>query len=123
MIRISAAVLALALSNFEVRSSNFDAPTGQKASAELARDLDAILASSTFARTLTAVRVEALNTGDVLYSVNADKLVVPASNLKLLTLAVAAWMRYVGGTDLDGALHSALELQGRSDGAPSPWCS
>ena len=90
MIRISAAVLALALSNFDVRSSNVDAPTGRQASAELTRDLNAILASSTFARTLTAVRVESLRTGEVLYSANADKLVVPASNLKLLTLAVAA---------------------------------
>jgi len=36
------------------------------------------------------VRVESLADGRVIYTRNADKLVVPASNMKLLTMAVAA---------------------------------
>jgi D-alanyl-D-alanine carboxypeptidase/D-alanyl-D-alanine-endopeptidase (penicillin-binding protein 4) len=75
-------------------------PTAARASAALAAasdarqdlvaDLDALFDAPVFARALVGVRVDSLGTGDTLYRRNADKLVVPASNLKLFTLAVAA---------------------------------
>jgi D-alanyl-D-alanine carboxypeptidase/D-alanyl-D-alanine-endopeptidase (penicillin-binding protein 4) len=57
---------------------------------DLRADLDAILTAPVLARALVAVRVDSLTTGATLYQRNSDKLVVPASNLKLFTLAVAA---------------------------------
>jgi D-alanyl-D-alanine carboxypeptidase/D-alanyl-D-alanine-endopeptidase (penicillin-binding protein 4) len=57
---------------------------------DLGADLDAVFDSDVFARALVGVRVDSLRTGETLYRKNADKLVVPASNQKLLTLAVAA---------------------------------
>jgi D-alanyl-D-alanine carboxypeptidase/D-alanyl-D-alanine-endopeptidase (penicillin-binding protein 4) len=52
--------------------------------------LDAIFNDPLFTRALFSVRVESLADGRVLYTRNADKLVVPASNMKLLTMSVAA---------------------------------
>jgi len=51
--------------------------------------LDEIFASPVLARALIGVRIESLRDG-LLYEKNGGKLVVPASNMKLLTLAVAA---------------------------------
>lgn len=56
----------------------------------LRAELDPIFDAPIFARALIGVRIESLRTGDVLYERNAGKLVVPASNMKLLTLSVAA---------------------------------
>ena len=56
----------------------------------LTRELDAIFDAPIFARALVGVRVESLRTGELIYARNSGKLVVPASNMKLLTLAVAA---------------------------------
>jgi len=52
--------------------------------------LDAIFNDPLFARATFGVRVESLADGRVLYTRNSEKLVVPASNMKLLTMAVAA---------------------------------
>jgi len=57
---------------------------------DLARDLDTILDTPALSRALVAVRVDSLRSGATLYRRNSDKLVVPASNMKLFTLAVAA---------------------------------
>jgi len=57
---------------------------------DLSQDLDALLDSPILARALVGARVDSLRTGDTLYQRNSHKLVVPASNLKLFTLAVAA---------------------------------
>jgi D-alanyl-D-alanine carboxypeptidase/D-alanyl-D-alanine-endopeptidase (penicillin-binding protein 4) len=56
----------------------------------LARDIDGLLDTPALARALVAVRIDSLRTGETLYRRNAGKLVVPASNMKLLTLAAAA---------------------------------
>ena len=56
----------------------------------LTKDLEAILANGAVARALVGVRIESLRTGEVLFQRNNDKLVVPASNMKLLTMSVAA---------------------------------
>lgn len=42
------------------------------------------------ARALVGVRVESLRTGELLYARNSNKLVMPASNMKLLTMSTAA---------------------------------
>lgn len=56
----------------------------------LTRDLDAILDDPVIARALAGVRIESLRSGELLYQRNSNKLVVPASNMKLLTMAAAA---------------------------------
>jgi D-alanyl-D-alanine carboxypeptidase/D-alanyl-D-alanine-endopeptidase (penicillin-binding protein 4) len=55
----------------------------------LTRALDEIFAAPALERALIGVRIESLRDG-LLYEKNGGKLVVPASNMKLLTLAVAA---------------------------------
>ena len=69
---------------------NAQTPAPGAAPSALVADLDAILASPVVARALLGVKIESLRTGEVLYSRNSDKLVVPASNMKLLTMSVAA---------------------------------
>jgi hypothetical protein len=56
----------------------------------LADDLDRIFADPLLARALMGVRVESLRTGQILYQRDSGKLVVPASNMKIVTMAVAA---------------------------------
>jgi D-alanyl-D-alanine carboxypeptidase/D-alanyl-D-alanine-endopeptidase (penicillin-binding protein 4) len=62
---------------------------GSKDPASIAKDLDEIFAAPALARALVGVRIESLRDG-LIYEKNGGKLVVPASNMKLLTLAVAA---------------------------------
>lgn len=52
--------------------------------------LDAIFSDPVFARALVGVRVESLSTGEVIYARDSERHVVPASNMKLVTLAAAA---------------------------------
>jgi D-alanyl-D-alanine carboxypeptidase/D-alanyl-D-alanine-endopeptidase (penicillin-binding protein 4) len=56
----------------------------------LSADLDRIFDDPILARALVGARIESLTTGDVLYDRNGGRRVVPASNMKLVTLAVAA---------------------------------
>jgi D-alanyl-D-alanine carboxypeptidase/D-alanyl-D-alanine-endopeptidase (penicillin-binding protein 4) len=104
-------------------------PTAQSPSAatqdQLTRDLDAIFDAPVLARALVGVRIESLRTGRVLYTRNANKLVVPASNMKLFTMAVAAeklgWdYRFetrleAAGTLEDGSLEGDLIVTGSGD--------
>src|SRR3954470_1293223 len=63
------------------------------ASASLRRlyhDVDEILSTPTLERGYWGVLVKSLATGDTLYALNARKLMMPASTLKLVTLAAAA---------------------------------
>jgi D-alanyl-D-alanine carboxypeptidase/D-alanyl-D-alanine-endopeptidase (penicillin-binding protein 4) len=66
------------------------ATSSQPARPALAIDLDAIFDSPALARALVAVRVDSLGTGRTLYARNAGTLVIPASNMKIVTTAVAA---------------------------------
>jgi len=56
----------------------------------LGQSIDAILADPGLARGYWGVVVRSLKTGDVLYDVNGAKLMLPASNMKIVTLAAAA---------------------------------
>lgn len=87
--------------------------------------LDAIFNDPLFARALFAVRVESVSDGRVLYTRNSEKLVVPASNMKLLTMSVAAeklgWdfkfetTLQALGTIADGTLTGDLLVTGGGD--------
>ena len=90
-----------------------------------AAELDAIFNDARFARALWGVRIESLADGRVIYTRNSDKLVVPASNMKLLTMATTAerlgWdYRYTTTLDAigrveDGTLHGDLIVTGSGD--------
>jgi len=56
----------------------------------LVHDLDEILAAPALERGYWGVLVRSLPTGEVLYARNARKLMMPASNMKIVTLAAAA---------------------------------
>ena len=57
--------------------------------ATLAADVDRLFDSPVLSRALVGARVESLSDGRVIYERNADRLVMPASNMKILTVAAA----------------------------------
>jgi D-alanyl-D-alanine carboxypeptidase/D-alanyl-D-alanine-endopeptidase (penicillin-binding protein 4) len=61
-----------------------------RAARALANDLDHIFTAPLMEHGLWGVEVKSLETGEVVYSLNPRKLVMPASNMKILTLAAAA---------------------------------
>ena len=67
-----------------------DKPPATPGPIERREALDAIFNDPLFARATFGVRVESIADGRVLYTRNSEKLVVPASNMKLLTMAAAA---------------------------------
>jgi len=88
-------------------------------------ELDALFNDARFARALWGVRIESLRDGRVVYARNSDKLVVPASNMKLFTMAATAqrlgWdftfetRLEAHGTVVDGTLHGDLIVVGGGD--------
>ena len=66
------------------------APPAAPALSALQHDIDAILAAPALERGYWGVLVKSLRTGETLYSRNAQKLMMPASNMKIVTLAAAA---------------------------------
>jgi D-alanyl-D-alanine carboxypeptidase/D-alanyl-D-alanine-endopeptidase (penicillin-binding protein 4) len=56
----------------------------------LRHELAAVFNAPIFAHATWAVVIESLATGEVLYELNRAKLVMPASNMKIVTMAVAA---------------------------------
>jgi D-alanyl-D-alanine carboxypeptidase/D-alanyl-D-alanine-endopeptidase (penicillin-binding protein 4) len=92
----------------------------------LRSDLEKLLADPVLDRASWAVLVQSLDTGEVLYSFNALKLMMPASNMKILTLATATerlgWdyqfethVLATGDVDHDGLLHGDLIIRGSGD--------
>jgi D-alanyl-D-alanine carboxypeptidase/D-alanyl-D-alanine-endopeptidase (penicillin-binding protein 4) len=57
---------------------------------DLQRDIDAILGDPALERGFWGVLIKSLKTGETLFSLNARKLMMPASNMKIITLAAAA---------------------------------
>jgi D-alanyl-D-alanine carboxypeptidase/D-alanyl-D-alanine-endopeptidase (penicillin-binding protein 4) len=104
-------------------------PASGKASAEALRDLQSQLATvfnaPVMAHAAWGVHVRSLDRGDVLFAHNAGKLMMPASNMKILTLAAAAerlgWdHRFTTtieaeGPIEDGVLHGDLVVAGGGD--------
>jgi D-alanyl-D-alanine carboxypeptidase/D-alanyl-D-alanine-endopeptidase (penicillin-binding protein 4) len=60
------------------------------AAARLAGELREIFAAPTLQTSIVSALVQSLDSGEVLYSANPDMLVVPASNMKIVTMAVGA---------------------------------
>src|SRR3954451_18304449 len=86
--------------------------------AALHHDIDAVLANPALAHSYWGVLVKSLESDETLYALNAGKLMMPASNMKIVTLAAAAeklgWdFRYettvaAAGTIDNGTLHGDL---------------
>jgi D-alanyl-D-alanine carboxypeptidase/D-alanyl-D-alanine-endopeptidase (penicillin-binding protein 4) len=92
---------------------------------QLQRDLNAILAADPLARGHWGVVVRSLKSGETLYAINSHKLMMPASALKVVTLAAAAerlgWdfsyetaIRAVGTVE-SGVLNGDLLVVGSGD--------
>lgn len=56
----------------------------------LQHDIDALLAAPALGHSYWGVLVKSLKTGDALYTLNTRKLMMPASNMKIVTLAASA---------------------------------
>ena len=61
-----------------------------KATLDLHRDLSAVFDAPIMRHAQWGVMVRSLDSGELLYQHNADKLMMPASNMKIVTLAAAA---------------------------------
>ncbi len=100
------------------------------AAARLRHDLDVLLTGGPAARVLWGVRVLALDeagrAGAVLYERNPEQLLMPASNMKILTLAAAAerlgWdyqfpttLRTTSRLEADGTIRGDLVIVGSGD--------
>src|SRR5205807_3235644 len=92
----------------------------------LAPRINTVLSDADLARGFWGIEVVSLNTGQVLYSQNADKLFIPASNTKLFTTAEAlaligpnykfhTTIETTGTLDQHGRLSGDLILVGRGD--------
>jgi D-alanyl-D-alanine carboxypeptidase/D-alanyl-D-alanine-endopeptidase (penicillin-binding protein 4) len=112
-------------------------PTRGQESDRLRRDLDQLFDDPVLARALVAARIDSLGprgseAGPThpIYARNADRLVVPASNMKLLTIAATAgalgWdYRYetrleAAGTITDGTLLGDVVVIGSGDPSIGP---
>ena len=124
-----AAVLALALTVAAcapARNGVADRPlhAGPAQTSALAADLDALFDAPPFDTAVWSVRIETLD-GTVLFERNPRTLVMPASNMKIVTLAAAAetlgWdYRFettlaAEGEVRDGVLHGDLRVIGGGD--------
>ncbi len=96
------------------------------ARADLKGDIDRLLQSPALAHSITGILVVSLKDGRTLYERDADIMLIPASNQKLLTSAAAlhrlgADYRYItrlwasGEVDAQGVLHGDMILQGSGD--------
>jgi D-alanyl-D-alanine carboxypeptidase/D-alanyl-D-alanine-endopeptidase (penicillin-binding protein 4) len=100
-------------------------PAAGQADAALTAALDQIVAHPRFADAMLAVDVRDVATGANVYSLQANKRVVPASTMKLLTTAAAleilgtdfrfATTVSAGGSRDDGTLRGDLYLKGHGD--------
>lgn len=94
-------------------------------STSLSSELDTIFSDPVLSRGLISARIDSLRTGETIYSKNADKLVMPASNMKILSMTVAAeklgWnFTYetrleAAGTVTNGVLNGDLVVVGGGD--------
>src|SRR5437660_7975289 len=92
----------------------------------LAPRINTVLSDADLARGFWGIEVVSLNTGEVLYTQNADKLFIPASNTKLFTTATAlaligpnyrfrTTVESSANIDVNGRLNGNLVLVGRGD--------
>jgi D-alanyl-D-alanine carboxypeptidase/D-alanyl-D-alanine-endopeptidase (penicillin-binding protein 4) len=102
------------------------APQSPGALPALQAQLDALLSQARFAQAQWGLQVVSLDSGDILFQRNADKLLKPASNAKLYTTALALdrfgpdfrlktsfYAHAIPGSD--GIIHGDLLVYGRGD--------
>jgi D-alanyl-D-alanine carboxypeptidase/D-alanyl-D-alanine-endopeptidase (penicillin-binding protein 4) len=121
---IGVAFLTAALSACAAPKAAPATPT-PPALSSLQRDIDAVLASPALEHGYWSVLVRSLRTGDTLYALNPRKLMLPASNMKTVTLAAAAerlgWTftytteLYAAGAIDAGVLNGDLVVVGSGD--------
>lgn len=90
--RIAVVCRLLALASVAGCAAGGGAPAGPgpaSPAAALRAELDAIFADPVFQNAHWGVIVQSVETGEILYRHNAEKLFMPASNMKLVTAAVA----------------------------------
>src|SRR5215213_2907236 len=92
---ISLSVVALAFTGCATTTVRpaLPAPRAVPASpaiAALVRDIDAVLSQPMFERSYWGVLIKSLKTDETLYALNARRLMMPASTMKIVTLAAAA---------------------------------
>ena len=89
---VSALILTLLLSACAARAAGplFGADKTGDPLATLQRELAALFAASTVDHVQWGIRFHSVRSNETLYSLNASRFMVPASNQKLLTAAVAA---------------------------------
>ena len=121
------ASLVLVAAGLQARGSTggLKATGSEYQSQSLTTDLDAVFSDPALSRALISARIDSLRTGETIYAKNADKLVMPASNMKILTMTVAAeklgWnFTYetrleAAGTVTDGVLNGDLIVVGGGD--------
>lgn len=106
-------------------------PPSGVSTGELQKNIDQILGGPTLARGTWGIVVRSASRDDTLYSLNADRLLTPASTLKVLTLAVAAdrlgWdfrfrtLLLHTGTVQNGVLNGDLIVKGFGDPTIDNW--
>jgi D-alanyl-D-alanine carboxypeptidase/D-alanyl-D-alanine-endopeptidase (penicillin-binding protein 4) len=123
--RNSAAIVAVTLSLISVSLA------AQSPLALLQHDIDAVLAAPALERGFWGVLVKAVDRDEVLYSHNATKLMMPASTMKVVTLAAAAeklgWdytystRVFTTGKISEGILKGDLIVVGSGDPSIDDW--
>jgi D-alanyl-D-alanine carboxypeptidase/D-alanyl-D-alanine-endopeptidase (penicillin-binding protein 4) len=88
--RAAAFAFLLALSACHASLPAPPAPPALPALPALAKDIDAIVADPALSRGYWGVVIKSLKSDETLYSLNPRKLMLPASNMKIVTLAAAA---------------------------------
>jgi D-alanyl-D-alanine carboxypeptidase/D-alanyl-D-alanine-endopeptidase (penicillin-binding protein 4) len=93
--------------------------------------LERLIGANHLARVTWGVEIRSLATGESLYSLNAGKLLLPGSNMKIVTLAAAAailgWSYsyrtslFAAGPIADGILDGDLVVVGRGDPTIDDW--
>lgn len=111
-------------------ASSREAPNKPDPHEQLRTDLRAIFSAPTVEHGVWAVAVHSLKSGETLYSSNAHRLQVPASNQKVLTTAVAAerlgWdyryttQLYANAPIIDGQVEGDLIVVGNGDPTINP---
>jgi serine-type D-Ala-D-Ala carboxypeptidase/endopeptidase (penicillin-binding protein 4) len=71
-------------------AASLERPKASRAVTELRADLNRVFGAPIMARGVWGVDIRSLDTGEPLFDLNAGRLMMPASNMKIVTLAAAA---------------------------------
>jgi D-alanyl-D-alanine carboxypeptidase/D-alanyl-D-alanine-endopeptidase (penicillin-binding protein 4) len=123
--RAAIIIVALTLSSACAAKAQVQYQPDSKPVQQLRRDLGRVFGAPVMARGVWGVDIRSLDTGERIYELNAGKLMMPASNMKIVTLAAAAetlgWdFRFTTtlettATIEDGVLQGDLVIRGNGD--------